>query len=132
MEEGKRKRKEEGKKFSLLDKANQGIDLSGTTVIGGLSITEDLQGGVSTNSKALAELLLLSAINLGNGSNTLQLGGSLLVLGGKAFAVSTPGSIELDQEGAVLGEGSVEAVFSEGEDIRGKDGSEEGNQNGEK
>jgi hypothetical protein len=58
-----------------------------------LKATEDLEGGVTLNTVILAEVGLLSAVDLGE-SDVLLLEGSssLLVLGGEGLAVAAPGS----------------------------------------
>lgn len=55
--------------------------------------TEDLEGGVTLNAVGLAEVSLLSAVDLGEADVLLlEGGGSLLVLGGEGLAVAAPGS----------------------------------------
>lgn len=59
------------------------------------STTEDLEGRVSLNVEVLAEISLLSAVDLGElDVLLLEGGGSLLVLGGEGLAVATPGSVD--------------------------------------
>ena len=58
-----------------------------------LEATEDLEGGVTLNAVVLAEVGLLSAVDLGESDVLLLEGsGSLLVLGGEGLAVTAPGS----------------------------------------
>lgn len=58
-----------------------------------LEATEDLEGGVTLNTVVLAEVGLLSAVDLGESDVLLLEGsGSLLVLGGEGLAVTAPGS----------------------------------------
>ena len=58
-----------------------------------LKATENLKGRVTLNTVVLAEVSLLSAVNLGElDVLLLKGGGSLLVLGGEGLAVATPGS----------------------------------------
>lgn len=57
----------------------------------GIEATEDLEGRVTLNTVLLAELSLLSAVDLGElDVLLLEGGGSLLVLGGKGLAVAAP------------------------------------------
>jgi hypothetical protein len=59
----------------------------------GLEAAEDLEGRVTLNAILLAEVGLLSAVNLGElDVLLLEGGGSLLVLGGEGLAVAAPGS----------------------------------------
>lgn len=54
---------------------------------------EDLESGVSLDAVALAQLLLLGAVDLCEGNIlVLELGGGLFVLGSEGLAVSAPGS----------------------------------------
>lgn len=86
--------KRDGRERLLGHVGDDGAGLAGTLV--GLVVvdtTEDLESGVSFNAIALAQLLLLSAVNLCEGNVlVLELGSSLLVLGRKGLAVSAPGS----------------------------------------
>lgn len=57
----------------------------------GVEATEDLEGRVALNAMLLAQLGLLSAVDLGElDVLLLEGGGSLLVLGGKGLAVTAP------------------------------------------
>lgn len=74
------------------------VDLPSSLALAGvgsdvLEATEDLEGGVTLNAVVLAEVGLLSAVDLGE-SDVLLLEGSssLLVLGGECLAVAAPGS----------------------------------------
>jgi hypothetical protein len=54
---------------------------------------EDLESGVSLDAVALAQLLLLGAVNLCEGNVLcLELGSGLFVFGSEGLAVSAPGS----------------------------------------
>jgi hypothetical protein len=63
--------------------------LVGLDIVGA---AEDLESGVSLYSVALAQLLLLGAVDLGErDSLVLELGSGLLVLGSEGLAVAAPG-----------------------------------------
>lgn len=63
--------------------------------------TEDLEGGVALNTVLLAEVGLLSAVDLGKlDVLLLQRGGSLLVLGGEGLAVAAPWGEDCWTEGS--------------------------------
>lgn len=77
----------------LLDHVGgDGTGLALTLVGGdGVEATEDLEGRVTLNAMLLAQLGLLSAVDLGElDVLLLEGGGSLLVLGGKGLAVTAP------------------------------------------
>ncbi|KAI6760212.1 hypothetical protein HG531_013413 [Fusarium graminearum] len=82
----------------LLDHIAIEVDLPSSLALTGvgsdiLKATEDLEGGVTLNAVLLAEVRLLSAVNLGEPDVLLLEGsGSLLVFGGKGLAVTAPGS----------------------------------------
>ena len=77
-----------------------------------LKATEDLEGRVTLNTVVLAEVSLLSAVNLGELDVLLLQGGSsLLVLGGEGLAVAAPGSE--DWRRAKSAHGSIASSFFE-------------------
>ncbi len=61
--------------------------------------TEDLEGRVTLDAVILAEIGLLSAVDLGEPDVLLlESGSSLLVLGGEGLAVTAPGSEDYKNE----------------------------------
>lgn len=68
-----------------------------------LRTTENLERGVSLDTIFLAEVRLLSAVNLGKLDVLLLEGGSsFLVLGGEGLAVATPGSEDYRSMGSAF------------------------------
>mmetsp|Transcript_451 Transcript_451/g.700 ORF Transcript_451/g.700 Transcript_451/m.700 type:complete len:203 (-) Transcript_451:58-666(-) len=64
-------------------------------VVSGFTINKQFQSGVSSDSKFLADSLVLSTINFGD-AESLSFISELIPGGGKTLAVSTPGGKELD------------------------------------
>ena len=73
---------------------DDGVGLAGTLVrLVVVDTAEDLESGVSLDTIALAQLLLLGAVNLCEGNVLgLELGSGLFVFGSEGLAVSAPGS----------------------------------------
>jgi hypothetical protein len=103
----------------LLDHvADDTVSLARALVFAVLAIAVDLKGRVALNALGLAEIGFLNAIDLGQ-LNVLVLegGGSLLVVRGEGFAMSTPWRKELDEDEGFVLQGGLEGRGGEGQDI---------------
>jgi len=74
-----------------------------TNILSSSTVLDVLDGGETTDTKLLGQLLLDSAVNLGNMELALGLLAQLLPGGSKTLAVTTPGSKELDKPNALTG-----------------------------
>ena len=77
---------------------------------------EQLKGRVSLHAVALAQLLLLGAVDLCKGNVlVLQLGSGLLVLGGEGLAVTAPGCEDFGKVSIVIDKLDCEATYTQPE-----------------
>merc|ERR1711884_913662 len=103
----------------LLNPADNGLGSSATSVLHGLAVLEELEGGVSTDFELLSQLGLLSGVDLAELHSRVLLSqetSGLSVLRGKGFAMAAPRGIELNQDKFVVSDSSFEVVVSEYED----------------
>merc|ERR1719367_1124026 len=103
----------------LLDPADNGLGSSATSILHGLAVLEEIEGGVSTDLELLSQLGLLSGVDLTELDGRVLLSEQtrgLSILRGKGFAMAAPRGIELNQDKFVVSDSSLEVVVSEDED----------------
>lgn len=69
---------------------------------------EELDGGVSPNSELLSRRLVLSCVHFGDFDLSLEVCSQLCPLWSEGLAMTTPGSIELDEPGSFV---AIDVVF---------------------
>jgi len=108
-----------GRTNLLENPVNNVILSSATSVLSLLAFLEEEESGEALNAESLGNLLLLSSVNLGEVIGRIILGeslGGLGVLGGQLLAVTTPGSVELNQKVVVFHKFFIKVCVSEDED----------------
>merc|ERR1719414_1568630 len=100
----------------LFNPSNDSVSGTPSVVLNGLSVPEEFQSRVASDFKLFSQFGFFSSIDLGQLDGRFLLGqntGGLSIFGSQRFAVSAPGSVELNQDEFVIGDSAFEILFSQ-------------------